>query len=195
MMEILLGNKTAWKILRLMNENRGRGTTKGEMRQILDLGSFALEVVVERLVISKILTQSRIGRTSYYKINLSSDLTGHILELLDYERQRLNSLSPSLVSKIDDFLVRLLEVMKPSRVVLFGSYAKYTHDSASDIDLAIITEEEIPIKERLEVNRLVSKSRLKLQLHYFTSAQFSSLLKKREKIAIDIAKDGLVFLG
>jgi predicted nucleotidyltransferase len=194
-MEILLGNKTSWKILRLLNENRGRGTTKTEMRQILGLGSFALDEVVGRLVAWNVLLEAKIGRTRYYKMNLSNDLVKRILELLDYERQRLNALPPSLVSRINDFLLRLLESAMPERVILFGSYAKYSQDSVSDIDLAIIMREEITLKQRMEINRLVSKSRLNLQMHYFTSEHFSQLVKKREKIAIDIVKDGLVFLG
>jgi predicted nucleotidyltransferase len=198
MMEIILGNKTSWKVLRLMNENRGRGTAKKEIRHILGTGSFALDEMIERLVASKVLLKSKIGRESYYKLNLSSELTMRILSLLDYERQRLNALPPSMVSRIDDFIIRLLEAVKPAQIILFGSYAKYTHDSASDADLAIITEEEIQLKQRLEINRIAAKSQksgLNLQLHYFTANQFSSLAKKKEKIAIDILKDGLVFLG
>ena len=48
MYENFLGNKTAWKILRVLSEARGKGVSIREIKNITKAGNFALSQVLEQ---------------------------------------------------------------------------------------------------------------------------------------------------
>ncbi|HLG29693.1 MAG TPA: nucleotidyltransferase domain-containing protein [Candidatus Brocadiales bacterium] len=61
---------------------------------------------------------------------------------------------------INDIAKKIEEDYKPSKVILFGSYAYGKPDRDSDIDLLVVKEtKERPIDRRVAVRRIVSKVR------------------------------------
>jgi predicted transcriptional regulator len=59
MYENFLGNKTAWKILRVLSEAPGKGVSTSEIKNITKAGNFALSQALEQLERYKILMSKK----------------------------------------------------------------------------------------------------------------------------------------
>ncbi len=197
MIELLLGNKTAWKILRLLAGAKGKSVSKQEIRKILGIGKKTSEEITERLTKCGVIEKKKIGKTNFYKFNLANEFSQKIISLLEYEKHALYNLPESIISRVNDFIIKFFEILKPEKIILFGSYAKHVFAKGSDIDLAIITEKKIELKQKLQINKIIQKFEnkgFKFQLHYFEKKEFDKLAKS-EGIAKEIVKDGIIFFG
>ena len=57
--------------------------------------------------------------------------------------------------KIEQVVQRIIDLYRPEKVILFGSYAYGTPDTGSDLDLLIIKEtDERPIDRRVTVRQI-----------------------------------------
>ncbi|MEW5767056.1 MAG: nucleotidyltransferase domain-containing protein [bacterium] len=59
--------------------------------------------------------------------------------------------------KIKAVIDRIIEVSKPRRIILFGSYIKGTTDKNSDLDVLVVMRQEVknPRKESVRIRRLL----------------------------------------
>jgi predicted transcriptional regulator len=62
MYENFLGNKTAWKILKVLYEAPGKGVSISEIKNITKAGNFALSQALEQLEKYKILLSKKVGK-------------------------------------------------------------------------------------------------------------------------------------
>jgi predicted nucleotidyltransferase len=75
-------------------------------------------------------------------------------------------------------------------VLVFGSYAKKTNKSNSDIDICIISDNTAKTKELISKLHLLP---LKLEIHDFNIKEFESMLSKRENnVAKEIVKSNII---
>mgnify|MGYP005865791221 CR=1 FL=1 len=74
---------------------------------------------------------------------------------------------------LKDIVKILVEKYNPERIILFGSYAYGKSTKDSDIDLLIITENEIPFEKRLQLKQRVGESlSIPIQIILMTSKEF-----------------------
>ena len=195
MIETILGNKTAWKVIRLLSEAPGRGICQEDVRDLLGLGFKSLKEALYRLSSAGILNKKKIGKKVYYTANLSNEFTVKILELMKLENKKLNNLQPSKISIISDFLTQLyLVIDNLDKVYLFGSQAKRTSTESSDFDIALITSESIKPAEKQRVGRILRKFEEKnynFQIHYFNKKEFEEFRKKGNLLVNEILRDGI----
>src|SRR3989338_7329960 len=141
MLENILGNKTVWKILRLMAEAPGRPVSQREIRGLLRLGFSNMQGTLNQLIYSSVLGTKKQGKTTYYCLNLTNELAQEIIRLVDLERKKLNNLQPSKSAVLAEFERKVLEKIKSvKKIILFGSVAKRISTQDSDIDICILTE-------------------------------------------------------
>ena len=91
--------------------------------------------------------------------------------------------------------------MNPSRIIVFGSYAKGDFDADSDIDLVIILDDEhIPTSydEKFEM-RVAAKTaliklnqRVPLDVIVYTKAEYQELMKTKGTFLTEISETGKV---
>jgi len=78
-------------------------------------------------------------------------------------------------------------------VVVFGSIVKRTNAKGSDIDVCIISDNEIKTRELISKLSLLP---LNLEIHDFSVNEFESMLKTREgNIAKEIIKNNIILYG
>jgi predicted nucleotidyltransferase len=98
---------------------------------------------------------------------------------------------------IQKLVDRLRESYQPASIILYGSYAYGTPDSASDIDLLIIKEtDERPIDRRIAVKRLVSDIRRKLPFSslVITPSELSKRIELGDDFFVEITnKDKVLY--
>jgi predicted nucleotidyltransferase len=185
MYENFLGNKTAWKILRILSEAPGRGTTRKEIKEISGGGNFALSNSLKELERYKIILKKKVGKKEIFWLNSAHPVVNEIIKLFELERERLKNLQPSKAI----FLAKILDEINkinPKSVILFGSHAKGTATEESDFDLCVVVKE----KKKEHVMKL-SKLPERVQVHLFEEKEFEELKKKKDQLVEEIIRDGI----
>lgn len=195
MLEIVLGNKTVWKVLRLMNESPGRPVSLEEIRGKIRLGFSNLRDSLHKMVYVEILMTKKVGRTRHYYLNEGSRLTKNILALLDLEREHTRHVKPSKMAVLAEFERRVIESVECiKKIILFGSVAKKIETKTSDMDICLITERKLDQRDKLKITRITSdfeKKGCKFQVFDFVEHEFKKMLKEKSKLAVEIERDGI----
>ncbi|MBI2581270.1 nucleotidyltransferase domain-containing protein [Candidatus Woesearchaeota archaeon] len=195
LLDVCLGTRTAWKMLLVFGEAPGKAISRKEIQALTKLGNKVIAKFL--LVLEKfgIIMENKIGKTYYYKLNMSSPFIEQILRLIQLEKKELNNPDFFALNVLREFTYELtntnLENLRS--VILFGSYAKRTYSDSSDVDVAIILAEKNPNDELLiteAVGRLNKRFRKEIQPHYYAAEEFEEL-RKKDKLAQEIVKDGI----
>src|SRR3989338_7308292 len=187
LLDVCLGTRTAWKVLLILGEAPGKAISRKEIQALTKLGNKVTAKFL--LVLEKfgIIAENKIGRTYYYKLNLSNPFVEQILGLIRLEKKELNNPDFFPLNILREFVYELTNTSlgNLSRVILFGSYAKRTYGKDSDIDVAIVLAEKNPNDELLiteAIGGLNKRFRKEIQTHYYTAKEFDALLKKRHPL-------------
>jgi len=188
MYENFLGNKTAWKILRILAEAPGRGNERKEIKEITKAGNFALSNSLKELEMYNILLKKKIGKKEIYWLNSANPVVQEIMKLFELERIKLKNLQPSktiFLAKITDEISKF----NPKSIILFGSYAKGIAVEESDFDLCIIVK-----GNKKGYLRKLSKLPENVEVHLFEEKEFEELKKKKDPLVEEIIRDGIQLL-
>ena len=100
-----------------------------------------------------------------------------------------------------DKIIRNLQIVKPSKIILFGSYAKGVFDEESDIDLVVILNTEMvpdTYDKKLEIKVQVRDSiyelsrQMPIDLVVYTNGEFNLLKSQRTSFYNEIMDTGKV---
>ena len=96
-------------------------------------------------------------------------------------------------SEVSSANIALKRVKPPLFIaLLFGSRAKGTHKSTSDVDLCIITDE----KTQKEITSQIDLLPFKIHLLTFTQTEFMQMLSvRKDNVAHEIVKNNVIFHG
>ena len=82
-------------------------------------------------------------------------------------------------NEIDDLVRRIVARMRPEEVIVFGSYAKGTATSRSDLDLFVIAETELPMPRRADlVKPLLRWQWLHVDVHVYSPEEVRELRRE-----------------
>ncbi len=198
LLDVCLGTRTAWKILWVFGEAPGKAISRKEIKKLTKLGNKVLTKFLLLLEKFNLITASKIGKSYYYKLNLSSHYVRGILELIILEKRELNNLDFEVLNILREFVYELtnLNLKNLKNVILFGSYAKRTYRKDSDIDVAVIFEEKNTGDELLIteiIDRLKKRFNKEVQPHYYTVKEFEEQ-RKKEGLVKEIIKDGVILI-
>ena len=198
LLDVCLGTRTSWKILLVLGEAPGKATSRKEIQNLTRLGNKVIAKFLLVLEKFNIATSKKIGKSHYYTLNLSNPYVAQILELINLEKAKLNNPDFFALNILRDFVYELTNTNLDNlnSVILFGSYAKRTYTKTSDIDVAIILR-EISASDELLIaeitDRLNKRYGKEIQPHYYTTREFAEL-KKKDRLAQEIAKDGIALM-
>lgn len=112
-----------------------------------------------------------------------------------------------IINKIEDIqrdiLERILQVEKPFKVILFGSYAYGRPDADSDIDLLVVLDKDTfprDFKERsknyLSISRLLREieREIPIDLIVYTKSEFERFVQLGSLFSKKILKEGKAIL-
>jgi len=194
LVDIVLGSKSVWRVLSVLSESPGQGITKEEIKKITKLGGNSIFTSINILLKNKIITSNKVGKRTYYKINLANKYSRLIVEIIKLEREDLNNMNPKIVTSLREFTRLCNDLLNPKEIYVFGSIVKNSYKKESDIDLAIIVERELKTKERIELEKVSEKIEKRfgreIQLHLFTMKEF----KHNKGLIEQIHRDGIKLL-
>lgn len=193
LLDVCLGTRSAWKILFVLAEAPGKGISRKNIKELTKLGN---KVIIKFLLVLEkfnLILIDKIGKTHYYKLNLSSQFAEQILKLIKSEKSMLNNPDFEVLNITREFMYELtnINLQNLKEIILFGSYAKRTYHKESDIDIAIILNEK-NVNEELLITDVISRIKKRfgkeIQLHYFTEKEFK---EKKTKLIEEILRDGI----
>jgi len=192
LLDICLGNKSAWRVLMLYGETPGAGFTRQDLKKYTNLGNKALSFTLKRLVIFNILTKNKeIFSRTIYKLNKENKYSKDIINLIQNERENLNYLPYSFSIIAREFSREVIDSTNALNIYLFGSVAKGNYREDSDIDFAIKLNEKKPEEDMIITtitDKLSEKFGRKIQCFILTKKQFEN---KKTKIVEEILKHGI----
>ncbi|MDP3027395.1 MAG: nucleotidyltransferase domain-containing protein [Nanoarchaeota archaeon] len=170
------------KILQLFYDNKKAGIHLREIARKTKLNENSATRFLKQLIEEGVLISKKDGNLKKYYINLKKlDKIGYIFTSFDLER--FNKL-PSLRKRaIECYLNNLGE--KPIIAFLFGSTAKETFRSDSDIDLLLIVNKKIDDEKAKKYAD--SQAGLKIQSFQISYKDFLKELKLKEDKVIQSA--------
>ncbi|PIN70726.1 hypothetical protein COV93_00310 [Candidatus Woesearchaeota archaeon CG11_big_fil_rev_8_21_14_0_20_43_8] len=192
LLDICLGSKSIWRVLLLFGESPGAGFTRQDIRNHTKLGNKALTFALNRLTTFGILSKSkeRLSLT-VYKFNKDNQYNEEILNLLKKERIDLEQLPYGFSIIAREFSREITDSIDINGIYLFGSVAKGTYRTDSDMDFAVVVEKKNP-KDDLMLDEIVEKTsnrfRKKVQCFILTQEQIS---KKQTDLVVEILKHGI----
>ncbi|MBI4980684.1 nucleotidyltransferase domain-containing protein [Candidatus Woesearchaeota archaeon] len=136
--------KTLLKIIGLMRKELGKGKTILEISKQLKIGYRPAYNHITEMEKEQIILVDRIGSSKQCKLNLVNPKARHLLESLDMARkEEIYIKNPRLKPILESLILKLTEkyLSEIYSIILFGSYAKSTATTQSDIDLMFIVND------------------------------------------------------
>ena len=192
LIEPILGYKSSWRILGLLLETPRKLVSRKELFEHTKLGNAPLSLGLKRLSTAGIIIKEKKGKKEFYYLDTVNENLKLIQELWERERKSLRNLDYEIKVILTEFLRMILDIIDLKKIILFGSHAKGTASVKSDIDLALISKEEI--KNEIEVTRIIKvlekKYKKEIQVHYFTEKSFEG----KSKLIKEIKENGINLL-
>lgn len=188
-MIINLMNKNSAKILMLLAISPGSRYSRQEIKEKSEINNVPLDSALNELVSFKmVLLNERL-----YSLNLENSSVNQILDEL---KQKIGNLPLKVQFILLEFVSSTSKIDEIKQAILFGSYAKLIYSEKSDIDVAIVLNEQknvdkIKKKISLTADKLSKKYKKQIQEHFFTE---KDLKHKEDPVIKDILQNGRVLL-
>lgn len=83
-------------------------------------------------------------------------------------------------SEIAAIVERVVERMRPERIILFGSHAKGTATATSDLDLLVVAHTPLPMSRRAEaISGFVGQALIPIDVHVYTPEEVEELGREK----------------
>jgi uncharacterized protein len=96
------------------------------------------------------------------------------------------------VSEIDNIVQRIVTLIQPQEVIIFGSYAKGLATIKSDLDILVIKETELPMANRAnELAPILSHALIPVDVHIYTPEEVEEYSQEPFSFVSSILKSGI----
>jgi len=100
--------------------------------------------------------------------------------------------SEEIFEKIDKYTERLVEVLRPQAVILFGSFARRDINEGSDVDIVVVADFKEPFLERIRVLQDLNDAGLPLEPIGYTPEEFRKMWEEGNRFVREILETGEV---
>lgn len=99
-------------------------------------------------------------------------------------------------TEIDKLVRRIVAHIQPQEVIIFGSYANGTATIKSDLDIFVIKETELPMKNRADdLKAMLSHSLIPVDIHIYTPEEVKEYGQEQFSFVNTILKWGKTVFG
>ena len=94
-------------------------------------------------------------------------------------------------NEIDNLVRRIVALIQPQEVIIFGSYAKGTATIKSDLDIFVIKETELPMANRADdLAPMLSHALIPVDVHIYTPEEVEAYSQRPFSFVSTILKSG-----
>lgn len=183
------------RVLAVFRKQIGHAFTFPELKKQLKAKSNSqLQRAIKLFQEFGILFAEKVGKACRYRLNLTNGTTLAYLALLD--QQELQQ-TPAVLKAVKELTEEMQKSSEFFSLLVFGSYAKGTATSRSDLDIAVLTPEEDTQKTlKAEASTVERRSLLKLDLQFFTRNEFLEMLRiEEENVGKEIIRNSYIYYG
>jgi|SRR3989338_3520196 len=190
MIDNILGNKAAMKIVRFLYASPNRFFSFLEMEKFLGVGREGMRQTLRKLEYANMVyTEKKGGKR--YKLILDNPMVERLCTVFDYEKRFVQGIAPkklTIIANMENDCIKLITGLQG--IWLFGSVAKGKAKEGSDIDLLIIVEKNSPIiKTTLEEIKEKYEKKYRIQTILMDTEEFNK--RKKEQLLQEIRKTGI----
>ena len=180
------------KIIGLLSKNIKKKFTINEIAKNLGEHYSFVHRIVNRLFKDKIIIKNLIGRSYACSLNLESEKTIILIKLSEIENKKIfYEKNKELKLILNDFTDSILQLSGNITIILFGSYVKNTATEKSDIDILVISQDEIEVDKITK--EIYAKYGKEINSVLMNSNEFKN--QKDKPIIKDIIKDHYILHG
>ena len=163
--------------------NYGNKLFETELSRLSNVPQQTASRYLNLLVKQNILSYEWKGRNKIFYFDYSKQTTKIVLEILE------NSKALAFQQKLSEISVIINEILKYSEaVIVFGSYASYSFDESSDLDMVIAGK-----FNKEEIKKIKQKQTLQINEHYISYEEFNKILRSKNPLALEILKNHVLF--
>lgn len=181
----MIFDKDCFKVLSLFSVSPGSGFKRSQIKEKTRLNNVPLDNALTKLLKTKILRNDK----NVYRVNFEDEYSKKVLDIVSKQHKELKELPLNVYFLIID-LVDYLSTMKKIEVYLFGSYSKLIYREKSDVDVAVLTPEEMDISAISKITKKLEKNYGKhVEIHDFVKDNFYK--NKKDPLVADILQNGI----
>ena len=178
-------NQTTLRIVGLYRSDYLKSLHVREIARETGVDVKAIHFQLKRLEKANILSSTLKGRNKEYSLNLGNLLTKYYLVLAEAYASITYLGRNFLVKRIIDELSEQIEGV----IILFGSFAKERTTKESDVDLFIITEEEVAVDVAKEIGDLTGRD---INIKSANKTRFLRGLERNDPLMKEVVSDHIV---
>lgn len=100
--------------------------------------------------------------------------------------------SEEIFEKIDEYKKKVVEVLNPEKIIMFGSFARKDFNEGSDIDLVVICNWKEDFLDRIGVLLKLNDLNLPIEPIGYTSGEVESMVRDGNQFILELLKEGVV---
>ena len=190
-MLINIFDKNCAKILLSFLTSPGRNHNRKEICERTGMNNIPLDISLNKLLFLKLIKENK----RIYSLNLEHNLAKDMIE----EGRAFSQIPFDAQFAIIELIADISKFRHIKRIILFGSYSKLIFSERSDIDIAIITEDNLPGKKQAQLekqiflikNKLSKKYKKVIEMHYLNE---TDLKHKKDPFIKDILRNGKILV-
>lgn len=178
-------NTETFKILTIFSISPGSKMQRKELKEKTRMNNIILDNALNSLINSDILKKEK----RLFNVNLGNEKVKSIIDIVSKQYKELKELPLKVYFALIE-LTDLLSRFKFLSAHLFGSYAKLVFKEDSDIDIAIVSNNEDKIRKSVDnlVQKLESRYSINMEIHYFGSNFYKN---KHDPLVKEIIQNGV----
>jgi len=194
MLDNLFSNKTNIIILRFLSKFDNQFFTREEISKETGAGLRNTYDSLRILQYEKIISRKSLGGRTSYRFVVDSKVKELIYQIFQEEQERLVLRNLKLFKLISEIELKIIKVAGPnlSDIFLFGSTAKGRDTTGSDVDICVLLgKTSARIEQKIKRIALEKDFSREIQIHVFTLKDFLDAKSKKNKLVMDILRDGI----
>lgn len=180
--------QTTLNILHLYNDNYMKSLHLREIARKTKIDVNTAQHQLKKLEEINVLSSTIKGKNKEYVLNLNNLITKYYLIMAET--------FAAIVYLQKNFIIKKVLIEIENKIdgplILFGSFAKVTHNKESDIDLFSINEKKIENNMILKTARLIGRD---INIKSTTKSKFSSSLKNNDPLTHEVVSNHIVLKG
>jgi len=100
--------------------------------------------------------------------------------------------SEEIYKKINDYVEEVANKLKPSLVILFGSFAAKDINEGSDVDILVVADFKESFLDRIRVLMDLNHFRIPIEPVGYTPMEFEEMKRKRNSFILEVLDKGKI---
>lgn len=184
-MLVNLINKNLASLILFFATSPGRRYTRKDIKNGAKMNNVPLDTSLRKIVNLGVIKKDK----NLFYLNVEDEL---VKQLLSEIKDKFAGIPFKIQKIVIEFMSETLEIARIKNIILFGSYSKLIFTEHSDIDFAVVLENENPeIKKKITLiaEKLSKKYKKKIHENFLLEEE---LKHKREPIVKEILNNGRV---